>query len=155
MPINDVKRIQRRAKESERALARWLIRHDGLDPLYRLVASSTGRIGHLTGLQFDVASKTYDAENKNMVVPAGLWKAWQQVCRLAKEHGKEPLLRLEPSNTDKKGVPILHIITEERHRDLLIAEANGGHAIDILDDLPVGLSDLDPDWDWEEGRPHG
>ena len=71
---------------------------------------------------FDVASTHYDAENKNTVVPAALWKAWKQVVAIAAAHDKEPLLRLEPSNPDKKGVPIIHMITEERHEKLLTYE---------------------------------
>jgi hypothetical protein len=122
MSLSDVKKIQRRAKGSERDLARFLMEHDGMDPRYADMASSTGRIGHLTGLQFDVASVIYDAENKNQVVPQTLWKAWKQICSIAAGHGKEPLLRLAPSNADKKGIPVMHIITEERHARLLALE---------------------------------
>jgi hypothetical protein len=143
--LSEAKRRLRRAKESERNLARFLVLHDGLDPRYTDMASSTGRIGHLTGLQFDVASVHYDGENKNVKVPAALWKAWKQVCAIAKGHHKEPLLRIEPSNDDKKGVPIMHIITEERHRDLLQSEDYALRAERILESLPVGLESMG--WD--------
>lgn len=110
-------------KRSERALGKWLMEHDGPDPAMSKVASSTGRVGHITELQYDVASLHYSAENKNEKVWAGLWRYWLQIVAKAIENGKSPLLRLDPTNEDRfvlgRRVPRMHIISEERHAELL------------------------------------
>lgn len=119
---NDIQRRLRRAKDSERRFAKWLIEHDGPHPRFRPgggIASSTGRVGHITGLQFDCVSMSYAGENKQTVVWAGLWKFWKQVVDVARREHLEPVLRIEPTNEDKAGYPNLHIITEERHAELL------------------------------------
>ena len=125
MVLSDVRRIARRAKESERTLGRWLLLHDGPDPRMKGIASSTGRVGHITQLQFDVVSRTYAAENKNMKVPARLWLFWCKIIDVATGQGKEPMLRIEPTNAPlglRKRYPSLHIITEDRHAELLEKE---------------------------------
>jgi hypothetical protein len=99
--------------------------YDGPDPRLKGIASSTGRVGHITQLQFDVASKTYAAENKQVRLPARMFKWWLQILDVARDHDKEALLRIEPTNEPlglRKKVPSLHVITEERHRELLEAE---------------------------------
>lgn len=122
---DSARRLLRRSKESERKMGRWLLKHDGPDPRFRPgggLVTTTGRVGHITGLQFDTLSKTYAGENKNIKVWAGLWGFWKQIVDKAREQGKEPVLRIEPSNEDKSGYPVLHIITEERHAALLDLE---------------------------------
>ena len=86
-------------------------------------------MGHITGLQFDVISKTYAAENKQVKVPARLWKWWKQILDVAATQNKEALLRIEPTNIDlgvplklRKKVPSIHMLTEARHAELLEAE---------------------------------
>ena len=119
----------KRSKQSERDLGHWLLDHDGPDLRFKGIASSTGRVGHITGLQFDVISKSYAAENKQVRVPARLYKWWKQILDVARDQNKDALLRIEPTNIDI-GVPMklrkkamsLHIITEERHAELLEAE---------------------------------
>ena len=110
-------------KRSERSFAKWLMEHDGPEPSMARVASSTGRVGHITELQYDVASLHYTAENKAMRVWAGLWSFWLQIVAKSIENGKQPLIRIEPTNDEKfilgRRVPKLHIITEERHAELL------------------------------------
>lgn len=118
----EAQRQLRRSKESERRLGRWLLGHDGPDPQFRPgegFVTATGRIGHINELQVDVLSRTYAAENKLMKVPASTWRFWQKIVGRAAEMGKEPLLRFEPTNEDRKGVPTLHVITEDRHAELL------------------------------------
>jgi hypothetical protein len=127
---NSIQRRLRRAKDSERDAGRWAIKHDGPDPRFRPGAglvSTTGRVGHVTGLQFDTLSRTYAGENKHEKVPATWWKYWVQVCTKAVEHGKQPWLRVDPTNDDDvtvngRPVPIIHMITEERHAELLAYE---------------------------------
>lgn len=122
---SDAQRRLRRSKDSERRLAKWLITHDGPDPVMKPgngIVSETGRVGHVTALQFDAISLHYAAENKQERVPATWWTYWKKVVEKSGEWGKEPLLRIEPTNIDKQGVPILHLITEERHRELLAYE---------------------------------
>lgn len=65
---------------------------------------------------------TYAGENKQIAVWAGLWKFWKQVVDVALREHLEPLLRIEPTNADKAGYPNMHIITEERHAELLAYE---------------------------------
>ena len=62
---------------------------------------------------------TYAGENKQTKVWAGLWGFWKQVVDVARREHLEPVLRIEPTNEDRKGYPNLHIITEERHAELL------------------------------------
>lgn len=115
-----IKRRLNRAKASERRGAKWLLKHDGPDPRFRPgggIVTTTGRVGHVTGLQFDMLSRTYAGENKQMKVWAGLWGFWLKIVEKAKEQGKEPLLRIEPTNDGH--APTLHIITEDRHAELL------------------------------------
>lgn len=111
-------------------MAKWFIENDGPDPRFppgSSLVTSTGRVGHITQLQFDGLSRTYASENKNMRVWAGLWGFWIKVVGAAIDFGKEPVIRIEPTNpvpTQVKGrpVPNLHIITEERHAYLLRCE---------------------------------
>lgn len=122
----DAKRRLRRAKDSERRLAKWLITNDGPDPKMMPgngIVSETGRVGHVTALQFDALSLHYCAENKQEKVPATWWNYWLKIVTKSIDWGKTPLLRIEPTNDDKyingKPVPNLHLITEERHKELL------------------------------------
>lgn len=83
------------------------------------IVSETGRVGHVTALQFDAISLHYAAENKNEKVPATWWAYWKKIVEKSADWGKHPLLRIEPTNDDATRLPRLHIITEERHAELL------------------------------------
>jgi hypothetical protein len=127
MTLNDIQRRIKKSKRSERAGGHWLQKHDGIDPHWAGVASSASRVGHITGLQFDMVSPHYAAENKNVKLPATIFKWWVQIVGVANRHGKDALLRIEPTNEVTvlgvpKRVPSLHIITEERHAELLAKE---------------------------------
>lgn len=136
--------ILRYSKDSEREGGRWLLEHDGPDdrpgfaPGGGLV-THTGRVGHIHELQYDLASRTYAAENKNVLLNATWVKWWLQVIAKARDAGKEPLLRIDPSNKPKGSVPDMHIITEARHAQLLRAE----HFMrdHVCDDRPVHCDD--------------
>jgi len=117
MVLSEAKRRLRRSKQSERDLGKYLLEHNGECPVFRLISSSTGRVGHLTELQFDVASLDYAAENKNVKVPKLLMGWWDKICEISAKHGKQPLLRIDPSNEGKHRE--MHIITAERHAELL------------------------------------
>ena len=71
-------------------------------------------------LQFDVVSRTYAGENKLVKVPKKLLGWWEQIVEVAAKHDKQPMLRIVPSNEGKH--PELHIITKERHEELLDME---------------------------------
>lgn len=123
---SDAKRRLRQAKDSERRLAKWLMTHDGPDPVMKPgngIVSETGRVGHVTALQFDVLSLHYAAENKHEKVPSTWWNYWLKIVQRSVEWSKTPLLRIEPTNEERyvngKRVPTLHLITEERHQELL------------------------------------
>lgn len=121
MPLNENQRRLRRSKQSERDLGHYLLLHNGPDPTFRLISSSTGRVGHITELQFDVVSLDYAAENKNVKMPKKLLGWWDQIVQVAKAHGKQPMLRIVPTNEGKHEE--MHIITSERHAELLDIEA--------------------------------
>lgn len=119
---SEVQRRLRRSKDSERRLARWLQEHDGPDPVMMPgngIVSETGRVGHVTALQFDALSLHYAAENKQEKVPATWWEYWKKIVERSAQWNKEPLLRIEPTNDDKHKVPVIHMITEARHQQLL------------------------------------
>lgn len=124
MPLSDVQRRLRKAKQSERDLGHWLQKHDAPDPRLRGIASSTGRVGHITQLQFDVTSLHYAAENKQVKVPSRLLGWWRQIVEIAATQGKDALLRIEPMNEGlPRGINLeLHIITADRHAELLRKE---------------------------------
>lgn len=124
--VTDAQRRLRRSKDSERRLAKWLIAYDGPDPVMKPgngIVSETGRVGHVTALQFDALSLHYAAENKQEKVPATWWNYWLKIVQKSAEWGKNPLLRIEPTNEDRTisgmRIPNLHLITEERHKELL------------------------------------
>ena len=135
MPLSDAQRRIKRSKQAERDLGHWLLKHDGKDPRLSGLTTSTGRVGHLTHLQFDVLSKSYAAECKQVKVPAKLFGWWRQIVSIATTQGKDALLYIEPTNTDVQGkkirVPELHILTAERHAELLRKEK-------IADEVELG-----------------
>lgn len=121
------KRRLRKAKQAERDSGRWLLDNDGKDEKWTGVASSTGRVGHITQLMFDVVSKHYAGEVKNIIVPAKIFNFWLKIVSIAATHGKNPVLIIVPNNEHKqagfpKRVPAMHIITEDRHAELLEKE---------------------------------
>ncbi len=125
MPLSDIQRRIKRSKQSERDGGHWLLEHDGADPRWAHVASSAGRVGHITGLQFDMVSNHYTCENKQIKLPVKFLQFWMQIVDISVTHGKDALLRIEPTNVlvgPRKKAPIMHIITEERHAELLMKE---------------------------------
>jgi hypothetical protein len=124
--LSDIQRRIKRSKQAERNIGHWLQKNDGEDPRWKNIASSAGRVGHLTGLQFDAVSKTYAAESKQIKLPAKLLQFWIQIIDVAIAQGKEPLLYIEPTNVlvgmFRKKSPVWHVITEERHAELLQKE---------------------------------
>jgi hypothetical protein len=154
MSLSDNQRRLRRSKESERVLGKWLQQHDGIDPQWAPVASSTSRVGHLTGLQFDAVSPHYCGENKQVRMPIKFLSWWLQIVGIAATHGKDALLRIEPTNVlniaGKQKRPMsMHIITEDRHAELLRAEREYEKLAEkyekVMDSLPVSYSDMFPD----------
>jgi hypothetical protein len=117
---NENQRRLQRSKQSERDFGKFLLEHDGSDPFWSQVASSTGRVGQITDLQFDVVSRTYAGENKLVKVPKKLLGWWAQIVDVAAKHNKEPLLRIVPSNEGE--YEEMHIITKSRHQHLLELE---------------------------------
>jgi hypothetical protein len=116
-----------RAKRSERSIAKKMTAVDGPDPAYKHIASSTGRVGHITALQVDAISRSYVTENKNRVMPTWLIKAWLQINQRAVDFNKDAFLHIDPPNMPKtfpingKQMPLstMAIIGETRHEHLL------------------------------------
>lgn len=124
------RKIRRRAKDSERGIARRMIDADGEDPAWKSIASSTGRIGHVTGIRVDAVSKNYFTENKNRKLPTWLVAAWLLINQRARDFDKHALLHIEPPNmardyvlnTVKYKLDNMAIITQPRHEELILAE---------------------------------
>jgi hypothetical protein len=116
-----------RAKRSERSEAKRMTEADGPDPAFKFIASSTGRVGHITALQIDAISRSYVTENKNRVMPTWLIKAWIQINQRAVDFNKSALLHIDPPNMPKtflingKNVPLstMAIISDARHIQLI------------------------------------
>lgn len=123
----DAKRLRRRAKDSERGIAKRMLSADGPDPSFRNIASSTGRIGHITGMRVDAISKNYVTENKNRKMPSWLLDAWILINQRAFDFNKNALLHVDPPNMPKtfpiqgstQKLDTMAIITQGRHEELI------------------------------------
>jgi len=94
-------------------VASWAEENDGIDPKYAV--TSSGRLGPNTSLGFDIPSENYAIECKHRKsVPQWLMGAWQQVIEVAEREQKLPLLTVK-----KNYKPVMHIISPERHAELL------------------------------------
>jgi len=144
---NEARRLRRRAKDSERGIARRMLNVDGPDPAFKNIASSTGRIGHISGIRVDAVSKSYVTENKNRKVPTWMVDAWLLINQRAHDFNKNALLHVEPPNAPRdfllNGQTIkldtMAIITQTRHEELIRNEKALQKAIEILDDFPTDL----------------
>lgn len=118
---NSARLLVRYAKESERDGGKWFLEHDGPDvpPMNPGggIVTDTGRVGHIPELQYDLHSRSYATENKHVRLNQTWVTWWIKVIERAARAGKAPCLRIDPSN--KPSVPVMHIITEERHAYLL------------------------------------
>jgi hypothetical protein len=139
---NEARKIRRRAKDSEREIARSMLDADGPDPNFARIASSTGRIGHITGIRVDAVSKNYFTENKNRKVPSWMTAAWLLINQRAEDFGKHALLHVEPPNMAKDFVlngvkyklDTMAIITNSRHRELIRTERAFNELVQALQD---------------------
>lgn len=134
------KSIIRRSKNTERTAAKRMVDVDGRDPQYDKIATSTGRVGHITNMQFDAISKTYVTEVKNRQLPGWLVKAWIQIQQRAIDFHKNALLYLEPPNSPKD-FPLhgekfkndaMAVIRQDRHEELIAKEKLVQMAEEIL-----------------------
>lgn len=129
-PADPNKRLRRRAKDSERSIAKRMIGADGPDPAFARIASSTGRTGHITNMRVDAVSRSYVTENKNRKMPSWLIDAWVLINQRGKDFGKHVLLHVDPPNmpreiqinTVKEKLDTLAIITQGRHEELILGE---------------------------------
>jgi hypothetical protein len=131
-PREDIeqRKLRRRAKTSERNIAKRMVAADGADPAFAKIASSTGRIGHITGIRVDAVSRNYVTENKNRKVPSWMIDAWVLINQRGNHFSKNVLLHVEPPNMPKE-YPIdgttmkldtMAIITQTRHEELIKQE---------------------------------
>lgn len=127
IPTSDAKRLQRRAKDSERDIAKRMVAADGADPAFRNIASSTGRIGFITGMMVDAVSMTYVTENKNRKMPTWVIDAWVKINQRGVDFDKNVLLHIDPPNMPRtfviqgttKKLDTMAVITQSRHEDLI------------------------------------
>jgi hypothetical protein len=128
--LDEQHRLARRAKNSEREIARRMLKADGPDPAFANIISSTGRVGHITGMRIDAVSKTYVTENKNRKMPSWLIDAWILINQRAVSFNKNLLLHVDPPNMPRefpcelgtKKLSTMAIITQERHEELIRKE---------------------------------
>ena len=119
--------IRRRWKNSERTLAKSMVEADGEDPLYRGIASSTGRVGFVTGMRFDTVSRTYVNEDKNRPLPKWLIDAWILIQQRSIDLKKNALLHIRPPNMpatiklngENFKSSTMAIITQDHHLELV------------------------------------
>lgn len=123
-----------RWKECERQAAKFFQQYNGAveesNPLKKL-QSSSGRIGHFTSLEFDSISKDYSIEVKRSKISGTLWKFWTKISQISIQWKNNPVLVIYPNDEvekefiyDNKKYKLspLHIITESRHKELLLKE---------------------------------
>jgi hypothetical protein len=133
------RRLLRRSKDAERRVAKWMMEHDGPDPAFMPgngVVTSTGRVGHVNALQYDVHSLHYSSEVKNVLLNKTMLEWWVKILSKAVDQRKEACLVISPSNKPgtfthngfRVSLPDWHVITPERHAWLLECErkVNGG-----------------------------
>jgi hypothetical protein len=107
-----------------------MVAADGPDPAFSKIASSTGRIGHISGIRVDAVSRTYVTENKNRKMPTWLIQAWLLINQKGDEFQKNILLHVDPPNMPrdyqsqglKKKLDTMAIICQSRHEELIIKE---------------------------------
>jgi hypothetical protein len=136
----DQRRLRRRAKDSERGIAKRMVAADGPDPSFSKIASSTGRIGHISGLRIDAVSRTYVTENKNRKMPTWLITAWVLLNQRGEDFQKNILLHVDPPNMPheyqsqglKKKLDTMAIIKQSRHEELIKKEKALGELEQIL-----------------------
>lgn len=126
----EAKRLRRRAKDSERDIAKRMLSADGADPNFRNIASSTGRIGHITGMRVDAVSLSYVTENKNRKIPTWMVQAWLLINQKSFDFNKHALLHIDPPNAPKtypsqggtRKLDTMAVITQTRHEELIQSE---------------------------------
>lgn len=134
------RRLRRRAKDSERGIAKRMVAADGPDPSFSNIASSTGRIGHISGIRIDAVSRTYVTENKNRKMPTWLIGAWVLINQRGEDFNKNVLLHVDPPNMPKeylsqgvkKKLDTMAIIRQSRHEELIKKEKALGELESIL-----------------------
>lgn len=134
------RKLRRRAKTSERDIAKRMTAIDGADPSFSRITSSTGRTGHISGMRVDAISRTYVIENKNRKMPTWLIAAWILICQKGDEYNKNILLHVDPPNMPreyptlgtKKKLDTMAIITQSRHEELIQKERVLSEAIFIM-----------------------
>lgn len=124
------KAIRRRWKTRERDKARRMTQADGHDPAFKHIASSTGKIGMITGIRVDAVSMNYVTEVKNRDLPKWINDAWLLINQRSIDFDKNALLHIDSPNRSKdfvlNGVKYrlspMDIITETRHESLITSE---------------------------------
>jgi hypothetical protein len=144
------KSLIRRSKNSERTIAKRMVAVDGADPQYAKIATSTGRIGHITNIRVDAISRSYVTENKNRSLPSWLTGAWLLINQRAEDFDKHALLHLDPPNMAKefpingtmKPLDTMAVITQTRHEELILIEKDLTQIKSILDSQSNDVSKL-------------
>ena len=111
-----------KGKRFERRTGEFLLNCDGECPNWGGMTTDSGRTGQLSDLQVDVLSASYAGECKNgKAVSKKIFDWFEQIADRSEEHDKEPLLAVKKDGRKYKD-NILHIITPDRHAELLEKE---------------------------------
>lgn len=124
------KSILRRSKNSERTVGKRFVALDGPDPAFQHIATSTGRIGHITNIRADTVSRFHLVENKNRTLPLWMINAWILILQRADDFDKIPVFHLDPPNLPKeyphngvkKKVDTMAVIPQNRYEELVKME---------------------------------
>ena len=135
------KSLRRRYNTSERNIGKRMLEADGADPVFKNIATSTGRIGHITNIRADTVSKNYIVENKNRTIPKWIIDAWILILQKAEDFQKHALLHLEPPNLPKefpingvkKKTDTMAVIQQSRHESLIVSERHLNEAKQVLE----------------------
>jgi len=114
----------RKGKRFEREVSSWIKKHDSIDEENYAVTSS-GRLGAgYNDLGFDIPAESYSVECKHRKsVPKWLMEAWEQVIEVTEQENDQHKTNKSPMLAIKKNYkPIMHVITPERHAELLRKE---------------------------------
>lgn len=130
--VTSQKTVRLRWKRRERQTAKEMQQADGPDPAFKNIASSTGKVGHLTGLRFDAVSRTYTTEDKNRPLPLWLINAWILILQKSTELKKNALLHITPPN-----LPVSYKVNGESFKSGTMAVITQAHHLELVKEARV------------------
>jgi hypothetical protein len=118
------KNNKRTGNQAERKACKWALEYtSGLHPEVKDIATTTGRVGNYANLEIDGVFTEYSLESKSRKkLPKWLVHGLvDQAVKASKKFHNNPLLVLRSSGLPK-GYRVWHLITPERHAELMECE---------------------------------